>query len=588
LPLQNVKRLEAKSISYLILRQQQIADTNVAMYDRVQVDEDEDEFTLPASVEALKDEVLSGRSWSMNLEVPPSPDMKETAEDYAQHSVTARPFSMISSSTPMRRPSLRTPSTHRDLGYLLGFVLHWAVFVVALLISGTASFGSSDVVAWAGRLRLAVVLGAVIGALCLALIVLDKHRGVLARAAHPTAAASQMVLAAMVAFGGSVSLWILASVLGASALVSLLQVRRVCDQLNFLLVLLEVAVEVLSQYPLVIAVGVAGCLLQLAFLTWWVGVFAVALSSSGWLMILLVLLNGYWTSQTLRLLAALVTVGIISHWFANARSSESTEEETNDSTVPISNPLLFDGALLPPIVGGSQEEHALGQQADTSFEGSRRGVERFSSRLDKSATPDTAAVVLHLARSGATTSLGTVCRASLSCLTVRLAESSLRVCNLWPSLERLLCADWCEQWVRSHHELLLVHVASYAKSHSAAARDVWQLINESGLEVVQEDDVTGPVLRAICLAAAASAALLVSAGTHYGSAASTQWALFMVSTMAVTFAAIAQALQVIDSAVAAIYVCFAEHPESLRAHFPLVHHRFARIAEFSTYFVGDS
>ena len=558
------------------------------MCGKVEADEDEDEFTLPANVEALKDEVLSGRSWSMNLEVPPSPDLKETTEDCAQDRAAARPFSMISSSSPMRRPSLRAPSTHRDLGYLLAFVLHWAISIVALLLSGISSFSSNEVLAWAGRLHLAVVFGAVLGAMCLALIVLDQHRSLLASAAHPTAAASQVVLAALVAFRGSVLLWVLAGLLGASALLSLLQVRRVRDQMNFLLVLLDVAVEVLSKYPLVIAVGVAGSLVQLAFLTWWVGVFAAALSSSGLPMILLMLFNGYWTSQTLRLLVALVTVGIISHWFANATSSEDAEEGASAGAVPMSNPLLFDGALLPPIAGGSQEVRALGQQAWGS-EGRGGGVERPpSSGLNTSATPDTAAVVLHLARSGVTTSLGSVSRASLSCLTVRLAESSLRVCDVWPGLERVLCADWCEQWVRSHHELLLVHVASYAKSHSAAARDVWQLISESGLEVVQEDDVTGPVLRALCLAAAASAAVIVSTGTHHGGASSAQWALFVAVTMAVAFSVIAQALQVVDSAVAAIYVCFAEHPDSLRAHFPLVHHRFARIAEFSNYFVGDS
>jgi len=39
--------------------------------------------------------------------------------------------------------------------------------------------------------------------------------------------------------------------------------------------------------------------------------------------------------------------------------------------------------------------------------------------------------------------------------------------------------------------------------------------------------------------------------------------------------------QTLNSAIMSIYVCFAEHPASLRVHFPIVHHRFARIAEFS-------
>jgi hypothetical protein len=465
------------------------------------------------------------------------------------------------------------------LGFLLGFLLQWAVFVAVRWASGASSpedSGSAD--AWAGRLRAAAVLGLALGGACLALLVLDCHRGLLARAAHPAAAAAQLTLAAVAASAGGVLPWGLALLLVTSGLWSLLQVRRTRDQVNFLLVLLDVAVQVLSHYPLLVAVVLAGCLAHLAFLLWWSAALATALASSGVPVVLLVLFNGYWTSQALRLLVALVTVGIVSHWFAHAYPSDEDEDEPSGEGVPMSNPLLFDGAFLPPAADGSRDGAAA--RAD---EGARGGdTSPRGAGVSPGAAPDAAAVVVHLARSGSTTSLGTVCRAALACSAVRAAEASLRVCDAWPCLERALCADWCDRWVRSHHELLLCHVASGAKSHATAARDVWRLVDESGLQVVQEDDVAGPVLRAACLAAAAATALAVAAAAPHRSDPA-QWALLAAAAMATAFATAAQALQAVDSAVAAVYVCFAEHPASLRAHFPLVHHRFARIAEFSTY-----
>lgn len=134
-------------------------------------------------------------------------------------------------------------------------------------------------------------------------------------------------------------------------------------------------------------------------------------------------------------------------------------------------------------------------------------------------------------------------------------------------------------FVRVHHELLFVHVAAYSKSFTAASREVWELIDESGLEVIQEDDITASVIRAACLglSAALAAVIGLSAFPHTGHS----WVSFTFICFCLGYVTCALALQTLNSAIMSIYVCFAEHPTSLKVHFPIVHHRFARIAEFS-------
>jgi hypothetical protein len=72
--------------------------------------------------------------------------------------------------------------------------------------------------------------------------------------------------------------------------------------------------------------------------------------------------------------------------------------------------------------------------------------------------------------------------------------------------------------------------------------------------------------------------------TAFGSAALQRggsWVTLTAISFIVAYAAASLALEVVDSATMAIFVSFAEHPASLRAHFPIVHHRFVRVAEFS-------
>jgi len=86
------------------------------------------------------------------------------------------------------------------------------------------------------------------------------------------------------------------------------------------------------------------------------------------------------------------------------------------------------------------------------------------------------------------------------------------------------------------------------------------------------------VLRAACVGLAGSVAAFLGLGSPGAS-----WAWVCMAALLLGYLACALPLSLLDGAVAAVYVVFAEHPVPLAFHFPMVHHRFARIAEFALY-----
>jgi hypothetical protein len=609
------------------------------------------EFDLPTEIESLKAEVLSGRSWSANLHeqfptVTQEGSDEDDAEDGSIHDPAVsheEPFQMItSSSQSVRRPVIRAPSTHRDLLFLLAFIVNWGF---TFLIHGVASNhnqsspGNLSILrkgTWLALLNIATLLGSLSGALLLILLIFDIHRFPILRAAQPFAVTSQLALAVallicnlktggaflfffyffffapILSFAHSLRLcqllntdilvWLLGFALLASAGATLGQVQRTRDRMNFLLVLVEIASEVVSKYQAVFGVVGAFLVAQAVYLMWWAWVLEAVLTSSqtsaalSAAMICMLLLNLYWSTQTLRLSVAVVGVGVLTHYFANAYPAEDGNEKApeGDDDMPGDgelimsiSPLLFDGALLPPMLP-SDAEHSTTTRPHLSS-----GVEAMGRGRPELADGKSHLVVAHFLRCALTTSLGTVCRTAFSCLPVRVAELVLHVLSDSSCAGNNPALLWCEErsedLVRNHHELLLVHVAAYSKGFTAAARDVWALIDESGLHCVQEDDVAGGVLHASCTGIGAVAAAVVAIIAGVGGEQSSNndwgqsWSLPIAAAFTLAYVGAALSLQVVDSAVTAIYVVFAEHPVSLRTHFPLVHHRFSRLTEFSSY-----
>jgi hypothetical protein len=132
---------------------------------------DDDEFSLPSEVRALKEEVLSGRTWSMNLELPDTPtppDSTRISPRVNQRKVFSTGLMISSSAMASRRLMLRAPSTHRDLLFLLAFIVHWVILVFIYETSGRSRMSgvwALDYATWASLLNLSTIVGSALGAL---------------------------------------------------------------------------------------------------------------------------------------------------------------------------------------------------------------------------------------------------------------------------------------------------------------------------------------------------------------------------------------------------------------------------------------
>jgi hypothetical protein len=140
-------------------------------------------------------------------------------------------------------------------------------------------------------------------------------------------------------------------------------------------------------------------------------------------------------------------------------------------------------------------------------------------------------------------------------------------------------------FVRKYSDLGMSHVAVYYKSYQKAARDVSTLIEQTGVEPILHDDITTHMCS--CVGGSISGIIVLftghvllrqraSAGQH--DISDLQVVEVMVLAYVLSYTLIFTVLEPLRSSVKAIYVSFAQHPESLRHTFPLVYHRLCRLS----------
>eukprot|EP00753_Platysulcus_tardus_P021979 PLAT9185.1.p1 GENE.PLAT9185.1~~PLAT9185.1.p1 ORF type:complete len:562 (+),score=290.73 PLAT9185.1:69-1754(+) len=139
-----------------------------------------------------------------------------------------------------------------------------------------------------------------------------------------------------------------------------------------------------------------------------------------------------------------------------------------------------------------------------------------------------------------------------------------------------------QAFIRSHHAFAWTHVAVHGKSYRAAARAVWEQMQQRGLESLLDDDITQSIVHFACCSVGGFLALV------HGllSASSLHWAgwMFVIIVAFLTgFLLTNITLQPISATVAALFVCFAEQPQRLSARFPILYHRFLRVSEYDVY-----
>uniref|UniRef100_A0A7S2W5K6 Choline transporter-like protein n=1 Tax=Rhizochromulina marina TaxID=1034831 RepID=A0A7S2W5K6_9STRA len=494
-----------------------------------------------------------------------------------------------SSPLSLRKPTLRSPSTYRDLVFSVVFLAHLGLVLLIDVVVSLNHFALESLV-----LTLTASCCCSISLMFLFFVSLGGLRGPVLAAVEPSGAVA-FALAALVSAVAvnqwtSPFPWCLMGIAAVAAFQMFRGYLQSRDRAQFLDVMVELVLEVLGKYPLVFGVLAAGTAVHVGFIVWWgsvvVNVIQDPSSSSieSTIIVFVMLLSLYWTTQVLRLAIGLVISGVVYHWFANI--DEDTKSSTEPSPEPEESVDLLPLRFAYASPSGDAVFRAVETQLETEQPRDRQPAKR-SHVAPEWADGDPSSIVLHFLRIALSTSFGSLCRGALFALPIRSARMCVSVMSRGPRVTER-CAGPSQklrQFLRDHTELLFVHVAAFSKAYRPAANDVGLLVASANLEVIEHDDVSRHVLRAAAIAIASSVFAVMSVVAL--AASSPQWMLIGGLDFLVACSSASLPLQIIDSAIFAVHMSFAEHPSSLRREHPIVHHRFQRIAEYESSVVNS-
>eukprot|EP00814_Leptocylindrus_danicus_P009715 CAMPEP_0116045330 /NCGR_PEP_ID=MMETSP0321-20121206/27554_1 /TAXON_ID=163516 /ORGANISM="Leptocylindrus danicus var. danicus, Strain B650" /LENGTH=772 /DNA_ID=CAMNT_0003526643 /DNA_START=8 /DNA_END=2326 /DNA_ORIENTATION=+ len=158
-------------------------------------------------------------------------------------------------------------------------------------------------------------------------------------------------------------------------------------------------------------------------------------------------------------------------------------------------------------------------------------------------------------------------------------NDSQRSPNVFPFYSKL--HFYADAFVRSHSDLGLSHVAAYFKTYRRASADVSDIIYSSGLEPIIYDDITSDLCGSCCIGVSALivAFLGVVLSSNRGSLSDSAYCNILLFTFVMSYTMIFTVLEPLRASIKAVYVCFAQYPQSLSISFPLIFHRLTRITE---------
>jgi len=174
-----------------------------------------------------------------------------------------------------------------------------------------------------------------------------------------------------------------------------------------------------------------------------------------------------------------------------------------------------------------------------------------------------------------TSSFGSICLGSLIVAALKTLRTLIRMMRSENNNILLFCADCLlgciDSLVQYFNHYAFCQVAIYGKTFVEAAKSTWDLIKQSGLEAIANDNLVDGVLWiGIFFNAVLTAALGVLISYLWG----LSYALFGVLGFFIGFVIMILGMQVIDSGVACTFVCFAEDREILRRSNPQLYDRF--------------
>jgi len=139
-------------------------------------------------------------------------------------------------------------------------------------------------------------------------------------------------------------------------------------------------------------------------------------------------------------------------------------------------------------------------------------------------------------------------------------------------------------FVRNHSDMAMSYVADYQLSYTRAAQDVALLVDESGVEPIIHDDISTHM--SACVGGSVSGLIVLFTGgvlvhqRNRNAPAIPDSAIVLNMLMAFFFCytLIFTVMEPLRASIKAVYVCFAQHPESLSQAFPLIFHRLSRMS----------
>ena len=140
-------------------------------------------------------------------------------------------------------------------------------------------------------------------------------------------------------------------------------------------------------------------------------------------------------------------------------------------------------------------------------------------------------------------------------------------------------------FVRSHSDMAMSFVADYQLPYTRAAQDVALLVDESGVEPIIHDDISTHM--SACVGGSVSGLIVLFTGgilTHQRNRNSpdvpdSAIVLDMLMAFFFCYTLIFTVMEPLRASIKAVYVCFAQHPESLSQAFPLIYHRLSRMSQ---------
>jgi hypothetical protein len=141
------------------------------------------------------------------------------------------------------------------------------------------------------------------------------------------------------------------------------------------------------------------------------------------------------------------------------------------------------------------------------------------------------------------------------------------------------------EFVRSHSDMAMSYVADYKLSYTRAAQDVALLLDEAGVEPILHDDISTHM--SACVGGSVSGLIVLFMGvllTHQRNRNSipvpdSAIVLDMLMAFYFCYTLIFTVMEPLRASIKAVYVCFAQHPESLSQAFPLIFHRLTRMSQ---------